>query len=96
MKDHKYYQAAYRAYYNTSFSPEKRAESECNFFEEIKREFSEIQATEQEQSKFEKLFMINLLKSKGFKRSPRFGAWQRLLNANCLDAFNYYIKPKLA
>lgn len=40
--------------------------------------------------------MINLLKSKGFKWSPRFGAWQRLLNSNCLDAFNYYIKPKLA
>lgn len=40
--------------------------------------------------------MINLLKSKGFKWSPRFGAWQRLLNENCLDAFNYYIKPKLA
>lgn len=40
--------------------------------------------------------MINLLKSKGFKWSPRFGAWQRLLNLNCLDAFNYYIKPKLA
>ena len=40
--------------------------------------------------------MINLLKSKGFKWSPRFGAWQRLLNENCLHAFNYYIKPKLA
>jgi hypothetical protein len=40
--------------------------------------------------------MINLLKSKGFKWSPRFGAWQRLLNENCLKAFNYYIKPKLA
>ena len=40
--------------------------------------------------------MINLLKSKGFKWSPRFGAWQRLLNENCLAAFNYYIKPKLA
>lgn len=39
--------------------------------------------------------MINLLKSKGFKWSPRFGAWQRLLNENCLDAFNYYIKPEL-
>jgi len=39
--------------------------------------------------------MINLLKSKGFKWSPRFGAWQRLLNQNCLYAFNHYIKPKL-
>ncbi len=40
--------------------------------------------------------MINLLKSNGFKWSPRLGVWQRLLNSNCLDAFNYYIKPILA
>lgn len=40
--------------------------------------------------------MINLLKSKGFKWSPRFGAWQRLLNENCLKAFDYHIKPKLS
>ena len=39
--------------------------------------------------------MIDLLKSKGFKWSPRFGAWQRLLNENCLAAFDYHIKPKL-
>ena len=60
MKDHKHYQAAYRAHYNTSFSPEKRAESECKFYDETIENFKQIGATENELEKFEKLFAVSL------------------------------------
>ena len=42
MTKHKHYDSAYRAYYSTSFSPEKRAISECNFFDEINKEFTDL------------------------------------------------------
>jgi len=39
--------------------------------------------------------MIALLKSHGFKWSPSNTAWQRLLNNNCIYAFNHWIRPAL-
>ena len=39
--------------------------------------------------------IIALLKSHGFKWSPSNMAWQRLLNNNCLYAFNNWILPAL-
>lgn len=39
---HKHYEAARRAYYNISFSPEKRAESECAYFDEVIAEFTAL------------------------------------------------------
>lgn len=57
---HKHYDAAYRAHYNTSFSPEKRAASECNFFDEIVAEFEQLGVSEEGKAKFEKLFLLSL------------------------------------
>lgn len=57
MKDHKHYEAACRAYYWTSFNPEKRAESECAFYDSIMMEFSD---SPQAQAKFERLFLLSL------------------------------------
>lgn len=57
MKDHKHYEAARRAYYWTSFNPEKRAESECAFYDSIMMEFSD---SSQAQAKFERLFLLSL------------------------------------
>lgn len=60
MTKHKHYDSAYRAYYATSFSPEKRAISECNFFDEINKEFTELGADERAFTKFESLFLASL------------------------------------
>ena len=57
---HKHHEAAYRAYYWTSFSPEKRAESECAFYDEIMAEFKEIGADQRAFDKFEQLFLTSL------------------------------------
>jgi hypothetical protein len=57
MKDHKHYEAARRAYYWTSFHPEKRAEGECKFFDDIMREFSD---SPEAQAKFDRLFLLSL------------------------------------
>ncbi len=57
MNTHKHYETAKRAYSNTSFSPEKRAQSECDFFDEIMTEF---EGNEQAQTKFEALFLASL------------------------------------
>lgn len=64
-KDHKYYELARRAYYNISFRPEERAESECEFYESISEEFAEIFKDDPEQleramRKFETLFTASL------------------------------------
>lgn len=60
MKNHKHYKAAYQAYYATSFSPEKRAESECQFFDEILVEFEAAGVDEAGKAKFERLFLLSL------------------------------------
>lgn len=60
MTKHKHYDSAYRAYYAISFSPEKRAISECNFFDEINKEFTELGADERAFTKFESLFLASL------------------------------------
>ena len=60
MTKHKHYDLAYRAYYAISFSPEKRAITECNFFDEINKEFTELGADERAFTKFESLFLASL------------------------------------
>lgn len=57
MKTHKHYETARRAYYNTSFRPENRAEGECKFFDDIMLEFSDNPTV---QAKFERLFLLSL------------------------------------
>jgi TolA-binding protein len=60
MKNHKFYELAERAYYGTSFSPEKRAASECAFYDETIKELKELGASEEGILKFEKLFLTSL------------------------------------
>jgi hypothetical protein len=60
MTKHKHYDSAYRAYYAISFSPEKRAITECNFFDKINKEFTELGADERAFTKFESLFLASL------------------------------------
>jgi hypothetical protein len=59
-QNHKHYEAARRAHYWTSFSPEKRAESECKFFDEISAEFDAAGVDEAGKIKFERLFLLSL------------------------------------
>jgi len=54
---HKHYETAKRAYVWTSFNPEKRAQSECAYFDEIMREFA---GKPDVQAKFERLFLLSL------------------------------------
>jgi hypothetical protein len=54
---HKHYETAKRAHYWTSFSPDKRALSECAFYDEIQAEFSE---SPEILARFEKLFLADL------------------------------------
>ena len=60
MKNHKHYEKARRAHYWSSFSPEKRAESECQFFDEINAEFEAAGVDEAGKAKFERLFLLSL------------------------------------
>ena len=60
MTKHKHYQAAYKAYYSISFSPEKRAVSECKYFDDVIKELTDIGADERALIKFESLFLASL------------------------------------
>ena len=60
MTKHKHYDSAYRAYSATSFSPEKRALSECKYFDETIKELKEIEADQRALDKFETLFLSSL------------------------------------
>ena len=60
MTKHKHYDSAYKAYYATSFSPEKRALSECKYFDETIEELKEIGADQRALEKFETLFLSSL------------------------------------
>lgn len=57
MNTHKYYELAKRAHAWTSFHPDKRAASECAYFDEIMLEFAD---NEQVKAKFERLFLLSL------------------------------------
>lgn len=59
MRSHKFYEQAYRAHYWTSFSPEKRAESEITYYEEIIKEFQEA-GKNWAIERFEKLYIHSL------------------------------------
>lgn len=63
IKNHKHYELACRAYTNTSFSPETRAESEINYFEATVKELKEIGCSSEGIDKFERLF-LDLLRAK--------------------------------
>jgi hypothetical protein len=54
---HKHYETARRAHAWTSHNPERRALSDCAYFDEIMAEFA---GNEQVQAKFERLFLLSL------------------------------------
>lgn len=54
---HKHYETAKRAHYWTSFDPDRRAISECRFFDEICTEFADKPEVI---AKFERLFLLSL------------------------------------
>lgn len=57
LNTHKHYETARRAHNWTSFNPEKRAESECAYFNEICAEFKD---SPEVLAKFERLFLLSL------------------------------------
>lgn len=60
MKTHKHYDTAARAYYNTSHSPEKRAEGEIKYFDATYNELKELGCSVEGLEKFERLFLLSL------------------------------------
>lgn len=54
---HKHYETAKRAHYWTSFHPDKRAQDECKYFDEICTEFADKPEVI---AKFERLFLLSL------------------------------------
>jgi len=64
MNKHKHYEKAYEAYTALSYNPERRAESECKYFDEVIAELKEIGADEKALIKFESLF-VNALRATG-------------------------------
>jgi len=57
LNTHKHYETACRAYVWSSFTPEKRAERECAYFDEICAEFAD---SPEVVAKFERLFLLSL------------------------------------
>ena len=57
MNDHKHYELCRRAHYNTSFSPEKRAESHCKEFDARQADLKELGASPATIEKSERLFV---------------------------------------
>ena len=56
-QDHKHYELCKRAHYNTSFSPEKRAETNCREFDARQAELKELGASAATIEKSERLFV---------------------------------------
>lgn len=54
---HKHYDLAYNAHRNTSFSPEKRAETHCQWFDERQEEFAKLGASAKAVEKLESLWV---------------------------------------
>jgi hypothetical protein len=65
---HRYYDLAYRAHSGTSFTPEKRAHSECDWYDSVCREFIADQK-EWAVEKFTRLFL------KGLAAKARCVSW---------------------
>ncbi len=103
---HKYYDLAYRAHYNTSFTPEKRAVSECAYYDEICKELRESEK-EWAIEKFTNLFEKSLhAKSRcaswaivGPARFPvgrmeKYNRWEHNATSAMMDYIDKVRKPK--
>jgi hypothetical protein len=104
---HKHYDLARSAYYWTSFSPDKRAVSECAYFDEVCAEM-QARGNESAISKFERLFLKSLAaKSRcassavtGSARFPvarmeKYNAWERTATQAMFDFVAKVKKPKV-
>ena len=98
---HKYYDLCYKAYYNISFSPEKRAERLCKEFDDDIEEIKQLGANEHQINKSEKLFVIWVHRlsrcassvitgSSGFNvdRANKNNAYER----NAMNKYSEYLK----
>lgn len=60
MKNHKHYEAARRAHYHTSFTPEKRAEDFCTAFDSGMQELEALGVPSYQREKYEALVIKHL------------------------------------
>lgn len=105
MEKHKYYDLAYRAHSGTSFSPEKRAVSECEFYDSICQEFT-AEGKEWAIEKFTRLFLKSLsaksrcvswmIAGRGnfpVARMEKYNQWERNATEELLDFIAKARKP---
>jgi hypothetical protein len=105
MTKHKYYDLAYSAHTGTSFSPEKRALSECEFYDSICKEFTEAEK-EWAIQKFTTLFVKSLsAKARCYSsmiagparfpvaRMEKYNQWERNASDALLDFIDKVRKP---
>lgn len=57
---HKHYKLAYRAHYNTSFTPDKRAESWCNSFDADIKQLQDLNVPQGKIEKYESLWVKHM------------------------------------
>lgn len=102
---HKYYELAYRAHTGTSFSPEKRAVSECQYYDEICAEFL-ADGKDWAVEKFTRLFTKSMgAKSRCFSsmisgpanypmaRQEKYRGWEHNATAAMMDFVDMVRKP---
>jgi len=105
MEKHKYYDLAYRAHSGTSFSPEKRAESECNYYDAIVTEFTQA-SKEWAIEKFTRLWLKSMAaKSRCYSsmisgparfpvaRMQKYNQWEHNASKAMLDFIDKVRKP---
>ena len=105
MEKHKYYDQAYRAHSGTSFSPEKRAASECEYYDAMCKEFTEL-GKESAIEKFTDLFVKHLgAKARCYSsmitgsarfpvaRMEKYNQWERNASDKLLDFIDKIKKP---
>lgn len=60
MKNHKHYEAARKAHYNTSFDPEKRATTFCRGFDATMQELEDLSVPQEYRDRYEALVVKHL------------------------------------
>jgi len=102
---HKYYDLAYRAHCGTSFSPEKRAASECDWYDAVCKELTDA-GKEWAVEKFTRLFLKSLAaKSRCYSsmiagparfpvaRMQKYNQWEHNATSAMLDYLTKARKP---
>lgn len=105
MKAHKYYELAYRAHTGTSFSPEKRAASSVEWYDNVIKEFTDV-GKEWAIEKFTRLYLKELAASSRIfstmiagpanfpvARMEKYNRYQRNASEALLDFLTKVRKP---